>query len=39
MTKLGVFGKLNPTAFDEIVRQNGMVFGFMEVEILANFYP
>jgi 2-polyprenyl-6-methoxyphenol hydroxylase-like FAD-dependent oxidoreductase len=39
MIKLGVFGNLNPTAFDEIVRQNGMVFGFMEVEILVNFYP
>jgi thioredoxin reductase len=37
--KTWCFWEAQPNAFDEIVRQNGMVFGFMEVEILVNFYP
>jgi glycine/D-amino acid oxidase-like deaminating enzyme len=39
MIKHGAFGKLNPMLLTKLSDRNGMVFGFMEVEILVNFYP
>jgi hypothetical protein len=39
MIKHGAFGKLNPMLLTKLSDKNGMVFGFMEVEILVNFYP